>query len=641
MKVPRIQILPPELVGKIAAGEVVERPASVVKELVENALDAGASRIVVELEQGGRELIRVVDDGCGIFREDLPLVFARHATSKLSREDDLNHIRSLGFRGEALAALGSVAWVRIQSRTAQESIGGQLVCDGGQLGTVAPWAGAVGTCVEVRRLFFNTPARRKFLRSVSTELAYILETVQRLALAFLGVHFRLTHEEREVLEVPGSWDRYQRVQHLFGEAIADRLLPVETATASVRVHGWIGHPEEARSSGRCQYFFVNQRYIRDRMLTHAVQEAFRGYLMVGRQPIVFLFVELPAEAVDVNVHPMKIEVRFRDQQLVYQTVLHGVREALRQLRGESAQAVRGWVSVPAAAAAPRLNDGDAVGPDVVAPGVPSASRQERPSQFTESASPAVVPVSLPCANPTGKPSATGPSVADLASRKPPTGQEQTEVRAEVASISPPSSRLSNQRSFFGTESPWRAMQLHNTYLVVEMPDGLLLVDQHALHERILYEQFREQLQAGTPARQNLLVPEPVDLTAAQAALVLEHAPALEKVALSLSEFGGSTVLVHAVPACWKRSAAELVHIVAEYLAEVARVPEPQVLLDELLKRMACRAAIKAGDPLTPEDIAFLLEHRSLVENAHHCPHGRPTALFLSKHELERQFRRLG
>lgn len=653
MKVARVHVLPPDLAGKIAAGEVVERPASVVKELAENALDAGATQIVIELERGGRELIRVVDDGCGIVTEDLPLVFARHATSKISSEADLNGIRSLGFRGEALAAIGSVAWVRLQSRTQEANVGGQIVCEGGQLGPLEAWAGPVGTCVEVRRLFFNTPARRKFLRSVATELGQIIETVQRLALAFAGVHFRLLHEGREVLAIPASWDSRERIAYFFGEDVAKCLIEVEYESRPICLHGWVGHPTCDRPNARWQYFFVNSRYVRDRVLSHALQEAYRGYLMVGRQPLAFLFLELPPEAVDVNVHPTKIEVRFRDQALVYQTVLYGVRHALQQAHLTASFTATGL----APASLLRLSGDQPAASDFVGPPARSTPTPQTSGDLVATSGPAHEP--RPPTNATGEPhnvvgnSGTNPVPVEeasltLASKNVRKSSDWPDARWAVTPHSVPTvptptaaSSTAPEAGLFATPISLRAMQLHDTYLVVETPDGLLLVDQHALHERILYEQFQRHIQAGKLTQQPLLVPEPVDLTADQAAIILEHRNALETVGLHVSDFGGNTVLVSALPACWRRSAAELVHLAVEYLAEVERVPEPQVLLDDLLKRMACRAAIKAGDRLGAEEIAFLLEHRQLVENSHHCPHGRPTALFLSKNELERQFRRLG
>jgi DNA mismatch repair protein MutL len=630
MSPPRIQILPPQLAGQIAAGEVVERPASVVKELLENALDAGATRVVVELDQGGRERIRVVDDGCGIVTEDLPLVFARHATSKLQQAQDLERIRTLGFRGEALSAIGSVARVCIQSRTAEAELGGQIECVGGQVGCVQPWAGPVGTCVEVRQLFFNTPARRKFLRSVPTELGQVLETVQRLALAFPGVHFRLLHHSREVLEVPASWGKLERIANFFGEKLADRLMPVEYAVETVRVSGWVGHPDCARPNGRWQYFFVNQRAIRDRTLTHALQEAYRGYLMVGRQPVAFLYLELPPELVDVNVHPTKTEVRFRQPQIIHQAVLLGVRRALQGSPGVSPLAVSSIVAATASDSADRafrvrFEPAGRMRAPYDQYRQPTEQRQQAPQQ------PAPGKVEEPIVTRT----ATETSIIS---------QQQAQNRTtESSSQEKPLSATSESAAtttLFPIPPALRAMQLHNTYLLAETSEGLLLIDQHALHERILYEQFKSQVQAGALPKQALLIPEPVDLTPAQAAVVVEQRSALEALGLEVSEFGGSTVLVHALPACWKRSATELVQLAAEYFAEHHRLPELPILLDDLLKRMACRAAIKAGDPLGAEEIAMLLEYHARLPETHHCPHGRPTALFLSKQELERQFGRV-
>jgi DNA mismatch repair protein MutL len=325
----RIQRLPAHLVNQIAAGEVVERPARVVKELLENAVDAGSRRIDVEVDKGGTELIRVADDGGGIARDDLPQAFARHATNKLASAEDLVRIGTLGFRGEALASIGSVAQVTLQSRPPDRPCGAEITCHGGQLSPVRAWNGAPGTRVEVRHLFYNTPARRKFLRSVGTEMGQVAEVFTRLALSPLAPRLTLRHNGKVVHELPLSADLLDRVALLFGAEVGERLYPVEARQGAAALHGYVADPSGARGNAGLQYLFVNGRWVRDRGLAQALQEAYRGLLMTGRHAVAFLFVELPADQVDVNVHPAKAEVRFRDPQALQQLLLEAVRDRLR------------------------------------------------------------------------------------------------------------------------------------------------------------------------------------------------------------------------------------------------------------------------------------------------------------------------
>jgi DNA mismatch repair protein MutL len=324
---PRIQQLPATVVTKIAAGEVIERPASVVKELLENSIDAGATRLEIDLEQGGGELIRVVDDGCGIAAEDLPLAFASHATSKLSTADDLFRIGTLGFRGEALASIGGVSQVTLQSRPADAPDGAEIGCHGGELSAVKPWNGSPGTRIEVRHLFFNTPVRRKFLRTTATEVGHVCEAVTRLALACPKLHLVLRHNGKIVHEVPATASLLDRVGLFFGRDVADRLYHIDTTMGPARLTGYVADPACERGHARLQYLFVNGRWVRDRSLGHALQEAYRGLLLTGRYAVGFLFLSLPPDSVDVNVHPTKSEVRFRDGQAAYHLVLGAVRDS--------------------------------------------------------------------------------------------------------------------------------------------------------------------------------------------------------------------------------------------------------------------------------------------------------------------------
>jgi len=589
----RINILPVSVVNRIAAGEVVERPASVVKELLENALDARPTRIDVALEQGGIALVRVVDDGVGIEPDDLPLAAAPHATSKLLVAEDLERIETLGFRGEALASVGEVARLVIRSRPVGGESGAVIEVDNGRMGDVAPHGLPVGTTVEVHQLFAKVPARRAFLRAAATEWSHAAEAFVRTALAHPGVALTLAHNGRRVHDLPAT-DRWRdRIGGLFGQALADRLIDVEGSDGEVTVRGFVGRPDDDMASGRLQHLFVVGRPFRDRSILHAVQEAYRGLLLSGRQPIVFLQFLLPPDMVDVNVHPAKMEVRFRDPSRLYRLVLSTLRS--RFLACD--------LKAP-------------LSPPLPAEGGPWGSRE-------------VAQRSLPSFAPFPA-SAGGTAVV---------------ARAPVAEPTPAS---------HGAAAPWEcpehepavaatagdemAVQMHDRYIVVESPEGIEVIDQHALHERVLYERLRTAVAGGTVEVQKLLVPETVDLSPAELELVGEHADALARAGMRVEPFGGSTVIVSAKPAlAGNVPAATLVREVLGRLA--ASAGSAAMLVDEILHGLACKAAIKAGDPLSQAEVDALVRDRRRVQDSHHCPHGRPTSLTLSRHELDRQFRR--
>jgi len=589
----RIHQLSPSVVNRIAAGEVVERPSSVVKELLENALDARPTRIDVTLEQGGIGLVRVVDDGCGIEAEDLPLAVAAHATSKLRVAEDLERIGTLGFRGEALASIGEVARLVIRSRT-PSAPGATITVDAGRLGEVMPDGGAVGTTVEVHQLFGTVPARRAFLRSSQTEWSHAAEAFVRTALAHPGVAFSLTHRSsatdrgRRVHDLPAAAAWRTRIADLHGAALADRLIEIEADDGDVSVRGLVGRPEDDMASGRLQYLFVAGRPFRDRAILHAVQEAYRGLLLSGRQPIAFLRFDLPTDAVDVNVHPAKMEVRFREPARLYRLVLAALRS--RFLAG---------------AMVTRLEP-----PRPVA-GAP----RDAGERFAPLAS-------------GGAEALGGPSLWPApASRAPaPTGMESPAwERAEAATAA----------------TDERAVQMHDRYIVVETSDGIEVIDQHALHERLLYERLKASVAAGGLEVQPLLVPERLDLDPAALELVGEHAATLARAGMRVEPFGGSTVIVTSKPAlAGDVPVATIVREVLDRLAATSAAGGGTgMLVDEVLHGLACRAAIKAGDRLSQDEVDALVRDRRAVGESHHCPHGRPTSLTLSRHELDRQFRR--
>jgi len=613
----RIHQLPSSVITKIAAGEVIERPASVVKELLENAVDAGSTRIDVEVEQGGVEMIRVVDNGCGIAAEDLALAFASHATSKLAGADDLFRIDSLGFRGEALASIGGVAQVTLQSWPADQASGAEISCHGGQLSQARAWNGSPGTRIEVRHLFFNTPVRRKFLRTIGTELGHLSEVFTRLVLSYPDLHWTLRHNGKAVHEVPASASLLDRIRMFFGKEISERLYEVKADAGPVRLSGYIADPACERGNAKLQYFFVNGRWIRDRSLGHALQEAYRGLLMAGRYPVAFLFLDLPPDQVDVNVHPTKVEVRFRDGNALHHLVFTALRERLRAANLTPRLQAPSTISVSYAYGPPNdrplLADPPPWSLTADAPGLPSLP-------FSNSAAPAPPRPFAALPPETRQPNHT--SVLG-------NGVEHTPSLAHPDSPSlPPPGSL-------------KAIQLYDTYLVLETNAGMLVIDQHALHERILFEGLKERIRSGPLETQKLLIPEPVDLSDEEAARTLEFREALAELGLEVSDFGGGTVLVSSYPALLsRRTPQSVLRAVVDHLVNQDRPPSREVLLNNLLSLMACHAAVRAGDPLTAEEIAALVEQRDLADDTHHCPHGRPTALLFSKQDLEKQFRRV-
>lgn len=611
----RIQQLPNSVITKIAAGEVIERPASVVKELLENSLDAGATRIDIEVENGGAELIRVVDNGGGIHPDDLALAFSNHATSKLASADDLFNVHTLGFRGEALASIGGVSQVTLQSRPTDAPVGAEVACQGSAVSPAKVWNGAPGTRIEVRHLFFNTPVRRKFLRTAATEMGHICEACTRISLARPGLHLTLSHNGKKVYEITGAATLADRIRLFFSKDVSDRLYPVDATLGPAHLYGFIADPACDRGTPKMQYLFLNGRWIRDRSLGHAVQEAFRGLLMTGRYAVAFLFLDMPADHVDVNVHPTKAEVRFRDSGALFSFFLATIRNRL------SAENLTARLRPPSA------NLG---GAPQGAPWLTPQQEHVTPSLFGQAGFPTFTK------NPLPEPR----RVESRAAGATPAPVVNGHAGLESASAKPQASSGLDRVALHGLNDS-KAIQLHNAYLVLETPEGMLVIDQHALHERILFEQLKDRFRAGALEAQKLLIPEPVELTADQAAKTLEQKDALAELGLSVEDFGGGTLLVTSYPAILgKTPPTEILKSVVDYLAAQERLPTREHLLNELMSLMACHAAVRSGDPLSAEEIAALSGQRHLAQDAHHCPHGRPTALLFTRHELDRQFRRV-
>jgi DNA mismatch repair protein MutL len=630
---PAIQLLPPSVVNKIAAGEVIERPASVLKELLENSVDAGATRIDVTLEGGGRELIRVSDNGCGIPADQLALALTNHATSKIVSADDLFQVATMGFRGEALSSIAEVSRLTLRTRIAGADCGAELSVVGGVHSAVEPAGCPLGTTIEVRDLFFNTPVRQRFLRTASTEHGHATEAFVRIALAHPQIHCRLVHGGREVHDLAPTENWLERIAGVMGDELAAGLIDVESVDNQVSLWGYAANPIYSRGNNRLQYLFLNGRAIRDRALQHALGEAYRGLLLTGRYPICFLRIDMPPSMADVNVHPTKLEVRFQDGGQIYSQLLGTLRA--RFLSTD----LRATVQVPANSSSidGRVDDGVAMeSPSELVAWAERQLVQQRLDAVGQAAPPPSAPLSLHPIEPrVSEPAEPLRSWGKLPDYRPSPFDAPAPSAARSTDHGGHSSVAARQ------EEPAKALQLHDRYLVVETDDGLEIIDQHALHERILYEQLRSKVDESAVETQKLLVPEPVDLSSQEAAAVLEHRELLAKMGLAVEPFGGDTVLLLSYPALLaKVPPRDVLANVLECLMASDKVPQSPELLDDLLHTVACKAAVKFGDRLAPGEITALLAHRHLTRNHHHCPHGRPAVLAFSCEELDRRFKRI-
>ena len=590
-----IKILPDNLINKIAAGEVVERPASVVKELVENSLDAGATEVFVDVEQAGRRLIKVADNGSGMTREDALLAFERHATSKIASEPDLEAIRTMGFRGEALASIASVSRVRLLS--AQRGAAGVLVeIEGGSLGPASDAASPPGTTIEVHHLFFNTPARLKFLKSPSTELSHIIAAVSHLAMARPDVRFRLTHDKKAVLDLPAAGDVGERAFQLYGQELSGNLLAFSAERAPARVSGLIGKPNCDRGDRTYQEFYVNGRFVRNPSLSHALAEAYRDLVMRDRHPVGFIFVDIDPAFVDVNVHPAKAEVRFRNQSQVHDLVRDAIREALRGAHAPDARAGR-----VQEAAAEYLRNADA--------GVVGPSSERRHAEW---------PLT---------PSLSREGSGGLISPLPP--GERNEVRGDASPRFPAAALLQP------------LAQVHGSFIIAQDNDGMALIDQHAAHERVLFEKLQDQYTSGTVPQQSLLLPVQMELGHAETELLKELLPELRRLGIAVEEFGGTTFVIKAVPALLAGgdSKSLLMDIIGEVRLH-GQSGKMDALRDEVLAVMACHPAIKVHRRLSLQEMEGLIGDLFACRMPHSCPHGRPTIIRFSMDEIKRMFKRM-
>lgn len=666
----KIRVLPDHISNLIAAGEVVERPASVAKELVENAIDAGATRIVIDVEAGGRRLLKITDDGEGMTRDDAVLAFERHATSKISKADDLNAISTLGFRGEALASIASVAKVELTTSTGDASAASRVVIEGGRMRDVKDAAHPRGTTIAVRDLFFNTPARRKFLRSEATESYHLTNLATHYALAHPEIAFTLTNNGRETLRVAPAQDLRERAYQVFGAQFLDGLLEVDNRAGDAdqafpariaRVQGFVSAPRERRTSRDAQFLFVNGRFVRDRLIGRALSEGFRSILPHGVYPVALLFIEVPLEEVDVNVHPAKTEVRFRRAAAVADAVREAVRAGLASAGYAPAAEIRD--SAPAAfveEAGVGLNENAVDTPSPADTAKESFDLRAQPQQDRIGFGFAAAPQreqSSPGETIGGPLSAPADSIAVSATAQLTTSEDAPaqsfpafpafpdSIAAGTLSGLPP---LDSALKFV-REVPVESLsanirplgQLDESFIIATDNEGLLLIDQHVAHERVLFDKYRASETARHPESQQMLIPETFDLTPAQAAAFDTVSSELESYGFELMRLSGRTVAIKATPA--DLPASEARNVLSEVLDTVdseKRGAARATLRDEIAASLACHAAIKVNMPLAPEKMRWLIDRLLTTSSPTTCPHGRPVILRLTTQDILKGFHRI-
>lgn len=619
----RIQLLSPRLANQIAAGEVVERPASVIKELLENSLDSGATRIEVDVEQGGVKLLRVRDDGCGIPADDLPLALARHATSKIRDLEDLERVMSLGFRGEALASISSVSRLTLTSRTADAAEAWQVETEGRDMeARVQPAAHPVGTSVEVRDLFFNTPARRKFLRTEKTEFDHLQEVIKRLALARFDVAFHLRHNGKVVLALHPASDpasRGRRVASVCGPAFLEQALPVEIERNGLHLWGWVGLPTFSRSQADLQYFYVNGRMVRDKLVAHAVRQAYRDVLFNGRHPTFVLFLDVDPSVVDVNVHPTKHEVRFRDNRMVHDFLYGTLHRALGDVRPED------QLAAPASVTQVTHVTGRAAG------------------EFAGQNEMSLAASALEQFQPQSPPVWRGAGAGYQAPRSPSAGTVSEVQGAYREFFSPLAEGAAPALPESQDDVPplgYALAQLKGVYVLAENAQGLVLVDMHAAHERIMYERLKTAMASEGLRGQPLLVPESIAVSQREADCAEEHARWFQMLGFELQRLGPESLAIRQIPSLLKQAeATRLVQDVLADLLEYGTSDRIQAHLNELLGTMACHGAVRANRRLTLPEMNGLLRDMEQTERSGQCNHGRPTWTQLGMGDLDKLFLR--
>ncbi len=669
-----IKILPPEIANRIAAGEVVERPASVIRELIDNAIDAGATRIDIEIENGGLNSMRVTDNGCGMSREDAQMCIKRHATSKIHTVEDLDAITTRGFRGEALAAISSVSKLEIVTRPPDEEFAAKIVVEGGKEFPPTETGAPAGTTIKITDLFYNTPARRKFLKKPATEMGHVLSTINWFALAHEAVHFTFAHNGRRSLDMPPVDNLPERIKQVFSKEMLDDMIPVSLDTPVVSISGLISRPTLTRNGSQHIYFFINNRYIKDRLLHRAVMNGYRNLLPTGRFPVVFLFLEVNPHDIDINVHPTKQEIKFYREDAIFSAMYGAIRQAWdtrEEAKAETAQIFESLqhekskpvVSGPNVVSVPKQDGYETAKQVLDHPKEQKEEEKNPPHQLSsfddskEETSAKVEDISIPPPPPPTEEFSKKntqqviESISQLnrkelgqPSQHPVSEQEKVKSIEEsgLADLGKAEKRpeeLFSPRSLEGAGELTVRGQLLNSYILAEGTDGLYVIDQHAAHERILFEEFLLESERAAIASQPLLFPLTVDFSPDDAVILEENEPLFQQLGYDMEPFGPKTFVIRSVPSALTLEDAE--SFIKDVIGELKHEGNSAEKRERALHTMACRAAVKFGDSLSFEDMSSIIRGLEKIPRRNVCPHGRPNILFLSDDVLRRLFKRTG
>lgn len=636
----KIQVLPEAIANKIAAGEVIERPSSVVKELVENSIDAGASQIAVEIRNAGKKLIRVVDNGSGMNKDDAKLAFERHATSKISSAEDLFAIHTLGFRGEALPSIASVSKLQLVTRTGDSLSGIKIEMDSGKLIGITDAGAPIGTTISIHDLFFNTPARLKFLKSDFTEISQITTIVTHLALAYPGISFRLLLDGKEIFHSTSVTDLRDRVVAVLGKETEKELLKMESEESGLKVIAYIGRPSLTRKNWFSLLVFVNGRFISNRSINNAVYEGYHGFLMVGRYPVGVLFLQIDPKDVDVNVHPTKREVRFVNEKRVQELIVSAVKKTLQQTQ------LIPEIKTTTPSDSPSLTKEGEGGrskdfkrPDFNQQIQQALQSRQQPLPTLSTPPSPPVPTSSPVGA-TGRSPLQNPTVPQAKEKERKRKRPSCAAESEESTVD----FIESQRPISDTNFPdlFPLAQLDETYIICRSGDDLLIVDQHAAHERVLFDKLLPKMEQTTPNIQHLLIPVNVELSARESALLQEYLGDIQAMGMEIDSLGGNTFTIRAIPQLVEH--ADYREILLDLLDTFSnlnnRLPTDQ-LRYKMAAVMSCRAAIKAGDSQNKSEWMTLVKQLQQTQHPYTCPHGRPTVIRLTKSELEKRFKRTG
>ncbi|MBU1446105.1 DNA mismatch repair endonuclease MutL [Patescibacteria group bacterium] len=582
-----IKILPENLVNQIAAGEVVERPSSVVKELLENSLDAGADKITLEVNGSGDEMIRITDNGSGMDMEDAKLAFERHATSKISSTDDLFKISSMGFRGEAIASIASVSHVTLQTKMRGANIGTKIVCIGGNIEKIEECGCPEGTQIEVKNLFYNTPVRKKYLKTSSTEYQQILRVFQSMALAYPNVYFSLIHNNQVNFQYPKSLNFLDRIQSVLGKHISENCMPISYESNDIIIEGFIGKPELGRSGNKHQYLFVNQRNVYHHLFSYALAESYGSLLMNGKKPFYAINIRIATDLIDVNVHPQKLEIRFLDQNTIFKILRAHAKVTLEQ--------------------------------NSLAPSLKSSNFSNQNYYPIEQQ-----PL----------------QINDVMRQR--NVQDALDFTAQIGNANP---AKINKYAYSNTSnvddlSMVPIAQIAKSYILAEWAEGLMIIDQHAAHERILFEQFLKEYKESNIQKQQLLIPQSIELSQNDIAIFENHKDAFTQLGFEIESFGGNTFIIHSIPA--SISDDNIAEVIMNVLSDIADSKETHATKDSkvrIIEYMSCRTAIKFGKELSMDEMIGLIRQLDKLESPYTCPHGRPSMITLTFDELEKRFKR--